>query len=126
MEARRRRAGTEACRRRAVAEARPQWPAVRERGCGARHGRAGVRASEARASGRDKGLSYWAGPYRRGRYVSGDVSIFAKKKIRYSCTYRRRMDTYPYPPVHINGVADTYQHPIRIRYGIRSARDASV
>jgi hypothetical protein len=49
--------------------------------------------------------------------------IFAKKKIGYSCTYRRRMDTYPYPPVHINGVADTYQHPVRIGYGIRSARD---
>jgi hypothetical protein len=50
---------------------------------------AGVRASEARASGTewDKGASCWVGPYRQGRYVPAHLS-----------TYR------PTPMIHIERV----------------------
>jgi len=120
-----RRVGTEA--RRAEAEARRRWSAASERGCGitargcgARRGRsrAGLRTSDARASGqRDKGLSswasYWAGPYRQARYVSDGVSNLHENN--------KKSDT---PRIRILGVSDTY--PIRIGYAIRGFRDISV
>jgi len=79
---------------------------VTARGCGARRGRsrAGLRTSDARASGqRDKGLSswasYWAGPYRQARYVSDGVSNLHENN--------KKSDT---PRIRILGVSDTYPY----------------
>ena len=96
--------------RRVGTEARRRWPATGERGCGftargcgARRGRsrAGLRTSNARASGqRDKVLSawasYWDGPYRQARYVLDGVSNLHENN--------KKADT---PRIRILGVSDT-------------------